>query len=293
MKKSKLIKFVFLVVLGFAGYYYFSSDTDWKTSSTSERTEFVENMDLIQSVTIAGNVVPAKKTLITAPFNGYVKKLYVKIGQIIKKGDPLVSVVQSLQSIDPVFPLRSPLSGTVVSVQKQEGEFVPQDDPAKFILRIDDLSEVFVNANVAEIDMVKIKVGDEAIVKASAILGREYIGEVVSISLASKDGNDWRSNSKVEFPVRIKIIDPDSRIKSGMSAVLDIVTTKKENVLVLPHEFVFKDEDKFFVSTMAGERKEITIGLQNETHFEIHSGLSQGEEVQQIDFVELMKTNKK
>ena len=290
MKKSSIIKLAILAVIAFGAFYVFKEQGIGRANSSSTRFETVKKMDLIQRVSIAGNVVPSKKTIITAPFNGYIKKLYVEIGQKVKKGDPIVSVVQSLQSTDPVFPLRSPLDGTVVSVLKEEGEFVKQDDPKDFILRIDNLDNLYVISNVPEIDMVKIKPGLEAIIKASAILDKQYKGEVVSISLASKNQDEWRGNSKVEYPTKVKITDADESIKPGMSAILDIVSMKRENVLVLPHEFVSKDEGKFFVFTRGGEEKEISVGLQNEAFFEVLSGLSEGDEVKQIDFMELMQS---
>lgn len=268
--------------------FYYKESKKLGSAAENSRFETVKRLDLIQRVTIAGNVIPSKKTIVTAPFNGYVKKMYVKVGQKVKAGDPIVSVVQSLQSTDPVFPLRSPLSGTVVSVPKQEGEFVKQDDPNDFILRIDDLDELFVISNVPEIDMIKIEAGLEAIVKASAILDKQYKGEVVSISLASKNQDEWRGNSKVEYPTKIKITNADEDIKSGMSAIVDIVTMKKESVLVLPHEFVFKENNKYFVFNKSSEKKEISIGIQNEAFFEVLKGISEGDQVRQVDFLELM-----
>ena len=88
-----------------------------KEKSDSEKSigiGLVIRQDLVQRVTIAGTVTPLKKTVITAPYSGYVKKIYVKIGDLVKRGDPIVSVVQSLQGGDDVFPLRSPLDGVVV-----------------------------------------------------------------------------------------------------------------------------------------------------------------------------------
>lgn len=295
MKRSIIIKLTLVsLVLGISGWLLYSkwekiSDTNRKV----ERISTVTKMDIIQRVTIAGNIVPERKTIVTAPFNGYIKKLYVKIGQIVKKGAPIVSVVQSLQSVDPVFPLRAPFSGTVVTVRKYEGEFVKQDDPKDFILRIDSLENFYIVSNVPEIDMVKIKSGQKAIIKVSAILGKKYNGIVDEISLASKNQEEWRGNSKVEFPAKIKITNQDQDIRSGMSAILDIVTFKKENVLALAHEFILKESDKYFVLLAKGGRKEIKIGIQNEALFEILNGVTEGEKVRQVDFMELLtKSNR-
>ena len=49
------------------------------------KTAIVKRMDLNEKISIVGNVEPEKKTIITAPFDGYVQKMYVKIGDKVKK----------------------------------------------------------------------------------------------------------------------------------------------------------------------------------------------------------------
>lgn len=258
-------------------------------SSRSNANGFgsVVKQDIIQRVTIAGIVTPIKKTIITAPYNGYVKKLFVKIGDIVKQGDPIVSVVQSLQSGDSPFPLRSPLNGTVVQIEKFEGEFVKEGDPKEFILRIDDSSKLYVVANAPEIDRVKVKSGQDAVIKASAILNRKYKGIIRELSLAAREKDQWSRSQVVEFPIRIEITDNDEMIKSGMSVVIDVITSKKENVLTLRHEFIRRENEKYYVVLASGKKKDIQVGIQNEEGFEIVSGLEEGEKIKQIDFSEM------
>lgn len=177
MKLLKKIKIALILVLICAGAWYcYLQVKTLGMAKNVKREGVVQRMDLIQRVTIAGNVRPERKTIVTAPFNGYIKKLYVKIGQKINKNDPIVSIVQSLQSVDPIFPLRAPFEGTVVSIRKYEGEFVKRDDPKDFILRIDSLKNLYIISNVPEIDSVKIKIGQEVIIKASAIIDKKYKG---------------------------------------------------------------------------------------------------------------------
>ena len=247
----------------------------------------VIKQDIMQRVTIAGTVTPLKKTIITAPYNGYVKKLFVKVGDKVNQGDPIVSVVQSLQSGDNPFPLRSPLTGTVVQIEKSEGEFVKEGDPKEFILRIDDSSKLYVIANAPEIDRVKVKAGQEAIIKASAILNRKYKGIIRELALAAREKEQWSRSQVVDFPIRIEIIDNDETIKAGMSVVIDVITAKKENVLTLRHEFIRRDNEKYFVVLSSGKRQDIAVGIQNEDGFEILSGLAEGDKIKQIDFSDL------
>lgn len=276
-----------LLILGaFGSVVYFRSSNSVSGSKSGYGT--VIKQDIMQRVTIAGTVTPLKKTIVTAPYNGYVKKLFVKIGDKVKQGDPIVSVVQSLQASDSSFPLRSPLSGVVVQIEKSEGEYVKEGDPKEFILRIDDTSKLYVVANAPEIDRVKVKAGQDAVIKASAILSRKYKGVIRDLSLAAREKDQWSRSQVVEFPIRIEITDSDETIKSGMSVVIDVITAKKENVLTLRHEFIRRENERHFVVLASGKRKDIQVGIQNEEGFEIVSGLQEGERIKQIDFSEMI-----
>ncbi|NJL24391.1 MAG: hypothetical protein HC902_03925 [Calothrix sp. SM1_5_4] len=81
----------------------------------------VRRGDLVQRVTVSGQVQPLRRTIFVAPYAGYIQKIYVTIGQLIPKGAPVLSITSSLQSPEPVFPIRAPFAGTVVDVQKSEG----------------------------------------------------------------------------------------------------------------------------------------------------------------------------
>lgn len=251
----------------------------------------VKRSDLVQRLTIAGAVVPARKTVVTAPYSGYVRKLFVKIGDQLKAGDPIVSISQSLVSSDPVFPLRAPFPGTVVQVEKAEGEFVRENDTKEFILRIDDMSRLYVVANAAEIDRAKMQAGQEALIKASAILDRSYKGVVRELSLAARDKEQW-GNSQTEFTARIEVMDADSQLRPGMSVVMDIVAQKREGVLVLGHEFLHKDGEQYYVVLKDGSRRDVKLGLQNEEATEILSGVDVGDQVLPVDFTQLAEEAK-
>lgn len=259
-----------------------------KTPTAAEKKALGEAkiQDLVQRVTIAGTVSPSRKSIITAPYNGYVKKLFVKVGDVVKQGDPLVAVAQSLQSGDGNFPLRSPFNGTVVQVERSEGEFVRENDSKDFILRIDDTDKLFVLANTSEIDRVKIKEGQEAVIRISAVPDKNFKGIIRELSLAARDKDQWSRSQVSDFPVKIEIIDKDEIIKPGMSAVMDVITAKKEKVLMLRHEYIRREGEKYFVITVSNKRKDIIVGLQNEEGFEVLSGISEGEKIKQIDFTE-------
>ena len=251
----------------------------------------VERGTLAQRIAAAGVVVPKRRTIFTPPYNAYIKKIFVQIGQHVKEGDPIVALTQSLRGTgEESYPLRAPYGGTVVQVPRSEGEFVEVTKENNVIVRVDDLSQLYVYSDLAEAEMNKIKVGQEVVIKANAVPSRTYRGVIREIALASKEKKEFsRAGDRVEYEVRMEILDKDKVVLPGMSTIVDIITGKKENVLTLPTEYVEKKDGKYWATLADGNRKLVQVGLQNEEKFEITSGLKEGEQVRIVDFFSLPK----
>ncbi len=270
--------------LFFAGFLAISLPF-FDVSNTSTNFGKVEKRTIEQRVTIAGSIEPLRNTIITPPYAGFIKKLFVKIGQNVKAGDPLVAIAQSLQSQENTYPLRAPFAGRVVQLLKTEGQFVKDGDAKDYILRVDDLSQMFVYANAPEFDIPKIKPGMEVTVRATALRDRSYKGVVREIAHAATPRDGW-VRSQVDYVVKIEITNVDESLKSGMSAIVDIITAKKSDVLSLSYEYIKREQDSFFVTLKDRSRKKIEVGIRNESAIEIVSGLSEGDEVRQVDLLE-------
>ena len=242
----------------------------------------VKRLDLIKQISIPGTVEPEKKIIITAPYDGYVQKLYVKTGDHIKANTPIVSVTETLQSYDPVYPLRIPFSGTVTDVLKREGDFVRQNDTENYLVRIDQMDQLYVEFDVPELYRPDIVEGREILIKVHSLPHKTYKGVVDRVALAAKQQSQWRNTTIVEFRSRALILDKDKEIKPGLSAVIDLVKFKKEKILVLPHSYIFKKGDAYFVLLKNGRKKQVQVGDQNDIYMEIKEGLEEGTQVRQI-----------
>src|SRR5262249_31768957 len=145
------------------------------------------------------------------------------------------------------YPLRAPFSGAVVQVLHNEGEYVEQGvGEGKTIVRIDDLEQLEVDSSVPEMEIGKLKIGQDAEIKATANVDHSYKGVIESISLAAQEQKDWEK-SRVEFPIKIKVLNQDKQLHSGMSVIIDVVARKLPQVLTLGNEYVQKDGDHYFV----------------------------------------------
>jgi multidrug efflux pump subunit AcrA (membrane-fusion protein) len=265
----------------------------WFKNSDSDQFKIgkVERGDIIQRVTIAGTVTPDHKTMISAPYSAYVNKLYVQVGDHVKMGDPIVSLTQSLNGEhEDVHPMRAPFQGVVVQVLRVEGEYIDLTNTSSTngtgIVMIEDTRQLHVAASAPELDVQKLKVDQDVIIKASSILTRSYKGKIKNIALAATEQQNW-DKSRVEFSVLIDVLDADPKLEPGMSVICDIIAKRADGVLFLGDEFVQKDKDKYYVTDENGNRKPIEVGIQNEEAFEIKSGVSEGDKVRETDFLSL------
>ena len=252
-----------------------------------KKTSTVKKRDLVQKITVVGNIAPSRRMIITAPYSGNIEQIFVKVGQKVITGAPLVTISQGQGSIGEVYPLRAPYGGVVTHILKTEGEFVKVEDDKDYIMRIDNRRKLYIKGEVAELNRHKVKIGQECTITLPSNPDAEYKGKVVELALSSSIQQGWRNQSKVEFPVIIEVIDPSKDLVSDLSAIANIITLKKEKVLTLAQEFVYKKEDRYFVYKKDNESKqtEIEIGEANESYFEIIKGLNEGDKVHQINFV--------
>lgn len=288
MKPTSKSLWAFFFILFAISALSCSADKKSNRQKNGNLTGHVELGDIIQRVTIAGTISPVRTTNIAAPYTGYIKKLYVNVGDVVKIGSPIVSVAQSLLGAQPVFPMQSPLNGVVVQVNRSEGEFVREGDGKEYILRIDDPSKYIVKADTPEIDRIKVKVGQKAVIKVNAIIGKTYDGIILSVAKAPTLRDSWR-NATVDYATAVEILNPDESIHSGMTTLIDLIVAKREKILTLRHEFIQKDDKGYFVIRSNGDRQDIQVGLQNDEAFEVKAGLKDGDEVKAVDFASLVE----
>ncbi len=280
--KKRMASAILIVLLALGGSWLLTR----KNARQRHTTGLVKRGNLIQRVTIAGKVFPKKTSSIAPPYNGYIRKIFVKIGSRVKEGAPLVSITQSLNSNgEEIFPIRAPFDGIVVSVDKSEGEYVETGKMGNQIVRVDDLTALGVQGDLSEIDVPKVRVGLPVLIRVSAIGDRTYDGVIREIAIASKlPDTSGRSGDRVDFPVKIQVTNPDARMMPGMSVSVDIISDRRENVLTIGHEYIEREGDGYFSTVRNSGRRKIKLGLQTDEAFEVTEGLKEGDEVETIDF---------
>lgn len=296
MNPWRLIRaIVAVVILAGAVFAFYPKLKNAAVPKPVLRLGTAERADLTLKVTVAGTVVPQRKALITPPYHGYIQRLHVKVGDNVRAGSPIVSITPTVAATgEEIFPLRSPISGRVVQINRDEGEYVSSQvglvERDSAIVRVDDISKLFVQANVPEIDVVKLKYGQAVIIRSLALSNMTFDGRIIDIAQAAKEQSQWE-RSKVEFPVKVVVENNHAGLMPGMSTVLDIIVREAKGALTLRHEFIEKDGERYYVTTASGERKTIEVGMQNEEAFEVKSGVVEGESIRQVDFMQMAGTN--
>jgi len=180
--------------------------------------------------------------------------------------------------------IRSVIDGEVLSINKEEGEMavVGINVPGNVIMVIADRSKLIVNGEINESEISKIKKGDTAIVKVSALEGKEFKGIVENVGGVPISSSGIETQGTAFFPVKILLLEGDSLLLPGMNASCKIITKKKKDVFTLPYSAIGREKDKHFVFVKRkgrAEKRFISIGIQGEERVEIVEGISENDTI--------------
>lgn len=148
--------------------------------------------------------------------------------------------------------LLAPFAGTITEVNVRTGDLVNAGDPA---FRIDDLSSIYIDLSISEVDLASIKVGQPATLEFDAIADREYSGEITEIGMIGTV-----SQGVVNYPVTVRITDADEAIRPGMTASVTIITDRVDNALLVPNKAIRTSSGQKSV-TVLFEGQQITVPI--------------------------------
>ncbi|MBN2745978.1 MAG: efflux RND transporter periplasmic adaptor subunit [Bacteroidales bacterium] len=172
----------------------------------------------------------------------------------------------------------APIDGTISKLDKEMGERVAgasQFSGGTEVMRIANLSNMEAQVDVSENDIVRVKLGDTALIEVDAYLDRKFKGVVTRI--ANSSTSDLTSADQVtNFKVRIRILqfsykdilekNPHivSPFRPGMSASVEIRTNYRYNVLSVPIQAVTTrtDTSSFHSKKSKAKPKDTEVGGQ-------------------------------
>lgn len=194
--------------------------------------------------------------------------------------------------------LIAPFDGRVEDVNLRPGDLITQRySPTgvpidSWVIRLADNSNVKMSGIVDEIDAVKIKAGQKAVILVDALPGKKFDGTVKFVSSYAQQqsaGIQYYGTLQSLTPTYKIEIDIDREQAAGLygnlSASAEILTDKRANVLLVPNGAVLEQDQDYMVRVLLDEKtgifeqRPVKIGLQSRSLTEILSGLQEGEKV--------------
>jgi len=133
--------------------------------------------------------------------------------------------------------ITSPIDGVVTRRNAKVGELVvtgTMNNPGTVILEVADLSQMRLVVQVDESDIGGVKVGQKANVRIHAYPDEKFEGVVESIALT----HDYASGGAKYYKTKILLATNGRRIYSGLTADVDILTNKHEDIIKVPSQAV-------------------------------------------------------
>lgn len=206
----------------------------------------------------------------------------------------------------------APMRGTVSSLKVELGERVVGTNmmTGTELMRIADLNRMEVKVDVNENDIVRVSMGDTALVEVDAYLNKRFKGVVTEIA-NSATTTGATTDQVTNFEVRILLLadsykditskENPNPFRPGMSATVDIQTEKTFDVLTVPIQAVTISRDStkkdsvalsvndtqekkpkeivFVIKDGKAQHKDVVTGIQDSYFIQIKEGLSDNEEI--------------
>jgi len=210
----------------------------------------------------------------------------------------------------------APMSGTVSMLLVELGERVAGTNlmAGTELLRVADLSRMEAQVEVNENDIVKVNLGDTALIEVDAYLDQKFKGIVTEIANSAKT-TGVSADQVTNFDVKIlvlpesykKLVDAgDSNpFRPGMSANVDIQTESKADIITVPIQSVTTRTDTtktagtpsdkdirtivFITDGQYALAKDVKTGIQDNTYIEILSGVAVNDRVISAPFSAISK----
>ena len=173
-----------------------------------------------------------------------------------------------------VLPIRAPIDGVVVRLNKVLGQAIQKDEP---LLEVHDLSRVIVEGHLTERDVGRVRMGMPARVRVAA--NPAFLATGTVVRSGRRFGSEDRTLSVwVEFKKPPKIL-----LERNMLARLSLILDRPEPTLALPRDAVLRTGTRTFVFVQRHdgilERRAIETGRSDDRFIEVTRGLKRGDRI--------------
>jgi HlyD family secretion protein len=191
------------------------------------------------------------------------------------------ALVNDLQDFLVKFTITAPSSGMVIykkdrnGTKRKAGSSVNPWDLV--IATLPDLSSMLSEIYINEIDISKVKTGQQVTVNVDAFPDKSFKGKVISIANV---GEQLPNSDSKMFEVQIKINDSDPSLRPSMTTGNKILIKNYNDVVYIATECVHTGADSIpFVYTKNRTRQIVVLGEANDKNIIVEQGLTPGTSV--------------
>lgn len=171
--------------------------------------------------------------------------------------------------------ITAPYSGIITELFVEEGELLSIGTP---VLEMADESTMEVDAVIDEVDVGKLRIGQDVKLTFDAFKEKQSLGKILEISpyiTTTKEQNRTVN-------IKVGITTGQDGILVGMSTDVEVITGRAKDALYLPTNAIIEKADGQFVFIAekgVAKEKKIKTGLSNWDTSEVIEGLREGDEV--------------
>ena len=176
--------------------------------------------------------------------------------------------------------VKAPISGTILAKNVEQGQIISAKTSSvaaegSTLVTMADLTKIYVNTDVDETDIGKVKEGQLVSIKVDAFPNRTFRGKVVKIAPQGKV-----TQNVTTFEVTTELISNIDLLKPGMNAEVEIMAINAKDVLLVSNEALNNFGGSKMVQVLGEEEpRRIQTGVSNWQQTEIVSGLDEGDVV--------------
>ncbi|MDR1107682.1 MAG: efflux RND transporter periplasmic adaptor subunit [Spirochaetaceae bacterium] len=243
-------------------------------NATAVRVSPVSRGTIEKYLAVNGDVILRTQVSIFPSVGGKLTEVRLQPGDTVRSGQTVAMVDPSRPGeVYSQSPVISPITGTILQAPLHPGDTVSAQTP---LYVAGDPGSLAVETFIPERFSTVIRRGMTAEAVFEAMSGERFPAEVDEISPIL----DPASRT---VRIRLRFSRPDPRIKAGMFATVSLVTESGQDIPVIPREALINTYGSWIVFVVdpdnRARRREISLGLENETLVEVRSGLALGEPV--------------
>jgi multidrug efflux pump subunit AcrA (membrane-fusion protein) len=177
--------------------------------------------------------------------------------------------VRDIEEILTEFTIKAPSPGMVIYKREWSGN--PFD---RVVATLPDLTSMLSKTYINEIDVSKIRTGQNVSITIDAFPKKSYNG---TVSFVANVGEKMLNTDDKVFEIQIKVAGSDPELRPSMTTGNKIIVSSVKNAVYIPIECVQAGIDSIpYVFTKKGIKQIVLLGESNEKYVQIEKGLEEG-----------------